>query len=194
MSSKHTVSKLIAFLVLNMAICTVLFLFICDFFSSYEGSAVSYLPYDIQKVKVTPVLIVEQDGTTFQRNWDVKLVQKMELPSDPEAAAPTGDTASLPTVKKSQFTLYFRVLSADMKTKTIIPTTSPYALGVIVLLGVLALFLRNMYVSGSPLQIQRRGRKKLKTLAPMGQPANARKSRGKGPPPKHVRKGRGRRR
>ena len=179
-------------MIANLAFCAVVFLFICDFFVGYNAQAVSTNPYDVVQTEVVRVHLADDSGTFFQRDWSLALAQKSSLPVHPNptkiSVNPDG-----PKVKKDSFTLYYRVIQSDEQV-VIVPTTTPYALAMMVLAGLSLLFLRNMYVSGNPLHIQKRPRKRLKTLAAHGQPASTRKGGGIGPPPSRKPKGQGRRR
>ena len=141
--------------------------------------------------KTVPVFLATDEGDIFQRNWRLKLIQMPILPvrpNPPLSAKP--DTGH--TVKKDAYTLYYRIIAPDSSV-TVVPTTTPSALAVSVLCGLIGLLLRNMYVSGSPFHIHKRPKKRLRKLAPQGQVASVRKGGGKGPPPRRKQKGRGRR-
>lgn len=179
------------FIVANLLLCTLVFLFVCDFFSSYSATAVSSDRYDVATAKSVPVFLATDEGTVFHRTWSLKLVQQADLPvrpNPPASAAPENGYI----VKKDAYALYYRVISPD-SVVIIVPTTTPSALAVAVLVALILLFLRNMYVSGSPFHIQKRPKKRLKKLAPQGQVASVRRGGGKGPPPRRKQKGRGRR-
>jgi len=179
------------FVIMNVLLSTLVFLFVCDFFSSYSATAVSSGQYDVASAKSVPVYLATDDGDVFQRTWSLQLIQKADLPVRPNPPASAAKDKGY-TVKKDAYALYYRVISPESEV-IIVPTTTPAALAVSALVGLIFLFLRNMYVSGSPFHIQKRPKKRLKKLAPQGQVASIRKGGGKGPPPQRRQKGRGRR-
>ena len=179
------------FIAANVVLCTLVFLFVCDFFTSYSATAVSTGRYDVASAKSVPVFLATADGEIFQRNWRLKLIQDADLPVRPNPPASATPEEGY-TVRKDQFALYYRIVAPDSSV-TVVPTTTPSALAVSVLCGLIMLFLRNMYVAGSPFHIQRRPKKRLRKLAPQGQVASVRKGGRKGPPPRRKQKGRGRR-
>ena len=165
MISKY--KQIAVFLAANTVLCTLVFLFVCDFFSSYSATAVSTDRYDVATAKTVPVFLATDEGDIFQRNWRLKLIQDADLPvrpNPPLSAKP--DTGH--TVKKDAYTLYYRIIAPDSSV-TVVPTTTPSALAVSVLCGLIGLLLRNMYVSGSPFHIHKRPKKRLRKLAPQGQ-------------------------
>ena len=175
-----------------MLICALLFLVICDFFGAYRATAVSTDPYDVNETKVVQVHLFDQQDNHFERTWSLKLAKEADLPVNGRPNSKTFNEDG-PIVQKDRYTLSYSVKLGPDQT-IVVPTTTPYALAVVVLLAGLLLFLRNMYIAGSPFSIQKRDHKPLKQLAPSGQPARNRRSSRKGPPPKRGRKGQGRRR
>ena len=191
MKLSPTVKGLLSYIGIALPLCVLLFLFLCDFFTAFDGHAVSKLPAEGEEAQVARVLIVDESSSSFQRDWPVELVNQMELPVDVEAQVPSPLPDGLPVVRKSRYTLNFRVIKSN-GTTGVIPTTSPGILGVILLVAIVGLFLRNMLVAKSPLLIERRAAKPLKPLAPSGQPHQRRRSK-KGPPPKPGKRSRRRR-
>ena len=189
---KRTLLSFSLFVLANLVLCTLVFLFICDFFGAYRATAVSTDPYDVNETKVVQVHLFDQEDTRFERSWTIKLVKEAELPVNGRPNSKSFNEKG-PIVQKNRYALSYKVLLGPDRT-VIVPTTTPYALAVVVLLAGLLVFLRNMYISGSPFSIQKRAHKPLKKLAPAGQPARNRRGGRKGPPPKRGRKGQGRRR
>jgi hypothetical protein len=188
---KSTTRHFIFFLLAELALCALVFLFVCDFFTAYSATAVSSDPYDVAETKVVQVHLFDETGTRFQRDWSVYWVKEAKLPvhSSPRTTSVNPDG---PAVHKDRFTLSYQVNFSDGRVVTV-PTTTPYALAMMLLFGGLGLFLRNMYISGHPLLIQKRRRVPVKKLAASGQPALSRRTK-KSPPPGGSSSRRGRRR
>jgi len=140
------------------------------------------------------VLIVEEDGRTLERGWPARVVLPLDLPVDPLALPPPSLPEAAARTMKSRFALHFLVRGPKAGDWQVVPTTSPRALGLGVLTGIVALFLRNMIVSGSPLAIAPRGVWLPPALPRPGMPAaQQRRISRQGPPPARPRPGRGRR-
>ena len=54
-----TIRNFLLFLVANLAICAVVFLFACDFFSQYDATAISTNDYNVQETKIVRVHLVD---------------------------------------------------------------------------------------------------------------------------------------
>ena len=95
---------------------------------------------------------------------------------------------------KSRYSLHFLVEKAESG-HAIVPTTSPSALALALLLWLMGLLLRNMIVSGSPFSFESRPTRLPEQLPTPGQVKQNKAARSKyGPPPPKRGKGKRRRR
>jgi hypothetical protein len=188
----------------------LLFLWTCDFFAAWDGRAVSLRPTDGAPVSRT-VLIVEappaagveaspaaggapSSGRSLERQWPSALVQELQLPVDALALAPDPIPPERPATHKRRFSLTYEVQALEgWRT---VPTTSPQALGLALLVWASLLALRNMAVGGAPWSVEPHDRYDIPVQERAGQPVAPTARRGgskPGPPPPRPVRGRGRR-
>jgi hypothetical protein len=190
---------LLLFVLAMLPLVAGVFLVASDFFSGWNGQVVSFRPTRDADPAVLGVLIVDDDGTRRERNWDAALVRELSLPADPLALPPPDIPAERPHTSKLRFTFHFLVDvgSGEAVETRVVPTTSPRGLGLALAFLILAVGVRNMMYAGSPFALERRGAFLPKQQAQAGAPAppaSPGRTRGrKGPPPSGRRRGRGRR-
>jgi hypothetical protein len=110
-------------------------------------------------------------------------VTPLKVPIDPQLIAPILVDEQFPTTRKRRFQLFFLVEKPD-GTHDAVPTTSPQAVALAGLVFVIGLALRNMYVSGSPIDIVPRAHELPAALEKAGQIAQPKGPRSEyGPPP-----------
>ncbi len=171
------------------------FLLFSDFFSSWDGHAVSVRPTVDESPEAYTVLIAQADGETIERVWPAALVQGLALPMDPFAIPPSPIPEARPATKKRAMTLHHLIKRQGGEWDSV-PTTSPSSLGLGLLALLIGIALRNMVVAGSPFSIEPR-----EALLPRAQAASGQIAKGarqgrrgqKGPPPGRPQRGRGRR-
>lgn len=176
---------------LAAALGALAFLWASDFFAAWEGRAVSARPADAD-VATRTVLVVEE-RRTFERRWPAGLVAELALPVDATGVPPTVLPEDRPKTRKRRFSLGF-LIEAPSGWRTV-PTTTPQALGLGVLVALLGVALRNMAVAGAPWLVAPRERHKLDVqksgqVVTKGRSAPPSKP---GPPPPKPLRGRGRR-
>lgn len=184
--------RFLASVALALLPALALLLWACDFFAAWDGRAVSVRPGDGSSI-TRAVLIAHDDGA-FERHWPSALVQDLRLPVDPLAIAPKPIPSERPATRKQRWTLSFEVDAPDGPRT--VPTTSPRALGLAVLVWLGLVAVRNMFVGGAPWVIEPRDRYAIPVQSPAGQaaPPSGRGSRSRfGPPPPRPVRGRGRR-
>jgi hypothetical protein len=167
-SDHRGIKSLLYFLVALLPVCGIVFLVSSGFLASWHGQAVSMTPTSNEEGAPYRVLIAS-DGDSDVRTWPASAVEGLALPRDPLLLPPVTLSPTLPVTSKERFQLHFMVETPDSGTR-VVPTTHPGAVGLAVLLGGIAVFLRNMYMSGSPFQIEPRDRQLPKSLPPAGQP------------------------
>ena len=175
-------------------------LWTCDFFTAWDGRAVSLRPVDGDRAPLTRTVLIVEPGPEgardrkLERQWPSALVQELGLPIDALALGPTEIPAERPTTHKARWTLSYEVQATD-GARTV-PTTTPQALGVALLVWLGLVALRNMVVGGTPWNIEPRERYAVPVADKAGQ-AVAPSARGPlskpGPPPPRPVRGRGRR-
>jgi len=188
------VRALLIYAVGFLPVPVLVFLVVSDFFTAWYGTAVSVLPATTEDPSGFEVLIVEPgDDDGFRRRWPAGVVRDLDLPKDEFGIVPTDPEEAPPETKKERFTLSYTIEPEAGEPLTL-PTTSPTAFGLAILVYVLGLFGRNMIVAGSPFSLEPTGVYLPKRQAASGQVAPGRGNRPrKGPPPTGRRKGRGRR-
>jgi hypothetical protein len=174
---------------------SVVFLLASDVLGTWNGHAVSVRPTAAEEPDTFVVRIVEPGGRLVERSWPADLVLGLDLPMDEVAVPPTELPETAAPTTKGRFDLHMLVRGATETEWRIVPTTSPRALALAVVVALIALFLRNMAVSGSPFAIEPRGVWLPPGLAKPGAPAPTagRAPSRPGPPPSGPRVGRGRR-
>jgi hypothetical protein len=170
----------------------LLLLWTCDFFTAWDGRAVSVRP--AQGDAVTRAVLIAEADRTIERQWPSALVQELALPVDPLALAPEPVPPERPPTHKRRFTLSYEVQTGGAWRT--VATTSPQALGLALLAWLGLVALRNMAVGGTPWSISPRDRYAVPVQDRAGQPTapSSRRSSSKpGPPPPRPVRGRGRR-
>ncbi len=192
---KREIRDLLIFAVGWVVVCVVVFLFASRFFHGWDGHAVSVLPTRSPDPAVYTVLIAEDDRS-LQVEWPAEVVGGLGLPVDSLAVPPTTIPAERPRTRKSLFQLHFLVQTTNSNTGTgawrAVPTSSPQAFALALVLFLIGLGVRNMVYAGTPFSLQKGKVLLPKGLATSGAPApggRVRRSR-KGPPPGKKRRGR----
>lgn len=194
-SGANPVRALIAFVALVAVPLGIgVVLLASDFGAAWDGHAVSTRPARSEGAATVQVLIVDRDGGTFERRWPRALVATLGLPVDPMALGPGVVPADARATKKSRFALHYLVETPDAGF-AVVPSTSPTALVLGLVLALVAVAVRNMAVAGAPWAIEPRS-----AFLPPAQAASGQiVSHGpgarprKGPPPSRPTVGRGRR-
>jgi hypothetical protein len=173
----------------------VVFLLASDVLGAWNGHAVSVRPSEVEHPDTFVVRIVEPGGRLLERSWPADLVIALDLPVDALAVPPVALPEMAALTTKGRFDLHMLVRGAKDTEFRIVPTTSPRAVVLGIVVALVALFLRNMAVSGSPFTLEPRGVWLPPALARPGAPAPTvgRRPSRPGPPPSGPRGGRGRR-
>ena len=155
--SSSPLSGLLRFLVALAPVCALVFLLASGVLSSWEGRVTGKSPATDDTTPATwRVLIVSPDGSTETHLWPASVVDPLSIPLEPGLLPPARvDPEKHPHTAKARFTLHYIVEQPD-GTHASVPTTSPQAVGIALIIGLVLLALRNMYVSGSPLDIRPR--------------------------------------
>jgi hypothetical protein len=170
----------------------LLFLWSCDLFTAWDGRAVSLRPTD--GAPLTRTVLIAEPGRAIERQWPSALVQELQLPVDALALPPDPIPPERPATHKKRWTLSYEV-QAPEGWRTV-PTTSPQALGVALLVWLGLVALRNMAVGGAPWSVEPHERYTVPVQDRAGQAVTSgpRRSPTKpGPPPPRPVRGRGRR-
>ncbi len=184
-----TPAHLRAFILFAAAIapvCVLAFLIASQFFVAWEGRVTGVNPLGTGEPTAYQVVIASEDHTYEVRTWPAETVAQLKVPYDPLLVPPSVVGDSFPQTTKGRFQLHFLVTD-EAGANLLVPTTSPQALGVAVLLAILFLAVRNGYVSGNPIDIRPRATELPAPLPPSGQVAPAlagQKGRFQPPPPK----------
>ena len=169
-----------------LPVCALAFLLASQFFVAWEGRVTGVAPIGTGEPTSYRVVVANDDHTYEVRTWKADTVAQLEVPIDPLLVPPSVVADTFPFTRKGRFQLHFLVGAKD-GSNLVVPTTSPQALGVAVLLWLLALAIRNGYVSGNPIDIRPRDTELPAPLPASGQVAPAaagQKSRFQPPPPK----------
>lgn len=181
----------------GLPVAALAFLLITGFFDAWNGRIAAQRPPDPES-NLSTVLVVPdaEDAEPFERELDRRAVDPLGLEELRRPLVPRAVPDDAPLAWKERFTLHLTVQTPAGRRD--LPTTSPGALGVAVLVLLALLALRNMVVARSPLAIlppDPGTLKPIRALPKQGQIAhNRRGGRGKGPPPAKKRKAVGRRR
>jgi hypothetical protein len=191
-SIRPAVRALLLYLIAQTAAVVLLFLLFSSFFTAWDGAAVSVLQPRADAT-VVQVLIVNDDGSTLQRTWPSSVVTGLSLPVDALALAPSTVPEDAIRTRKSRYQLQFLIQRPGEDGERQwqgVPTTSAQGVGMVVLLWLIGLGLRNMLYAGSPLAIERSRVFLPKAQAASGTVAGGGVSRGrKSPPPGRKRRG-----
>ncbi len=182
---RSPVRPLLTYAAAGTPVAVLVFLFFAGFFTSWSGVVVGQRPVADDADPPTRMVIIEAaDGAVTERAWPKDLVERLKPPLNNTGVPPldTPDGAAITT--KSRFTLTFAVTPAGGDTE-LMGSATPGSLGIAILVWFLGLLARNMYVSGSPIELHP-GQRRLQQLAAAGQVApRTSVTRGKkGPPPK----------
>lgn len=148
----------------------LVFLGACEFFTSWNGQAVSVRPSASPAPKVYEVLIAGK-GRSLERTWPAAVVDELNLPFDSLAVPPVPIPPERPHTSKMRYSLHFLVEGSDGEFEQV-PTTSPRSLALSLVLFLLGVGIRNMTVSGSPWSLEPRGVLLPKAQAAPGSVAN----------------------
>ena len=173
------------FAAIALVIAAIIFLLAGGFFSRWDGVVTNVgSPIDGSRTSVW----VYEDGDMRKLTFPTAAVRGHGFTMNTRGYPPAPLPDDLPVTRKSRFSLNF-IMTDPEQSAQIYPTTSSSALGLAVLAFFLLLCGRNMVVSGSPFNIERRKLELPKQQTPMGQVAPRRKQRSKkGPPPPNKRR------
>lgn len=187
MAKRSTVISFSLSIVFALAAAVLVFLTVCGFFSSWSGVVVATaVPIDGPRTAVWMM----DDGAKdmVQRTLPTPALADRPLRVDPRGIPPVPMPPGLPSANKSRFTLHFIMTDVESKAQ-VHPTTSPTGLSLAVLVFFVILFVRNMFVAGSPFRIEARATQLPKPQTPAGQLAPTQRPRPKkGPPPPNKRR------
>ncbi|MCB9682429.1 MAG: hypothetical protein H6733_13260 [Alphaproteobacteria bacterium] len=188
---------LVRFVLVATPLGVLLFLVLAGFFTAWEGHAVSHRPAQVEDPAVYTVLIVTDDGRGLESDWPAKVVEPLGLSVDVTGVPPNKIPDTAAVTRKSRFATFFTVVPHDGESIAV-STLSARALSTAVMAYVLAFFLHNMWLSGSPFswEIKERAVPDAPTDSPEAlTEAQRKRARSKqGPPPPRPRVGGGRRR
>lgn len=171
-------------------VCVVVFLIASKFLVAWDGRVTAIAPTSTEEAVTYRVLIVDDDNDGTVRVWPAEVVEPLDVPIDP-ILVPPASTAGFPRTSKQRFTLHFLVEQPNGES-AVHPTTTPQALAIALVVGLILVALRNAYVSGSPIDIRPRPTVLPGKLPPSGQVAatTSRKGQYQPPPPRGKKKGR----
>lgn len=179
--------SLLAFVAAIVPVVILIFLLASRFFVAWEGRVTGVSPIGTEaEPKSYRVVVAAADHTYQVQTWPGSVVRQMEVPIDPLLVPPSPVDDRYPYTQKHRFQLHFLV-EDKAGANVLVPTTSPQALGVAVLVGLVLVAIRNGYVSGSPIDIRPRPTRLPGALSPSGQvakPPEGAKGRITAPPPK----------
>ena len=179
---RPAVRALMLYLAVQTLVLCGVFLLLSGFFAQWDGHAVGVRPYTGANATVYQVLIVEEGKNTIERNMSALAIDGLNLPLNDVGVAPNTLPTTAAATKKSRFQLSYLVQrpaieAEDVGTWKSYPTTTPQALGAVVLMWLMSLGIRNMIYAGSPLSIQPRAVALPKGQAQAGVAANPGKLR-----------------
>jgi hypothetical protein len=184
---------LLVYAVLATPIAVIVALLASGWLTAWDGALVSMRPPPEDEALWARVLVVEDDGTNRELRWPLRAVKGLDVRLDPAAIPPVRVPPDAIRTRKALGELTFTVSPPGGATRRI-ATTSPQAAAVAVLAWLVGLFLRNMLVSGNPLDITPRPATLPAPLPPPGVPSRPDAPRGVyQPPPARTRGGRKRR-
>lgn len=190
---RPAVRALLLYLVAQTAAVAILFLAVAGFFSSWDGTVTGVLTPRSEEPEVYQAVILDEDGSLTQRAMPRHVVLGMNLPVLASGVPPAQLDPGLPESKKSRFTLHYLVQTrptAEAELEwTSMPTTTPQALGLAVIVWLVALALRNMAYAGSPFSIERQQAFLPKAQTQAGSVAQTSSRPRKGPPPPRAQRG-----
>ncbi len=185
---------ILSYALVGTPIAVLVFLFATRFFVSWDGHVVGMQPYQAADPEWYTVLVVEPDRNERRFQWKAEIVEGREIPITQILAPPPTIPDEAIHTQKSRFSLHYLIQRLDGG-HDLVPTTTPQALVLALLVWVLGLLLRNMIYAGSPFSLASRPTVLPRALPPAGQVAPGQGPRSKkGPPPPRPSKGQGRRR
>ncbi len=204
-------------------LCVLLFLASSDFFSGWDGVAVSYRAAGVAApmagpvaapgggargdgASVVSVLVVERGVGAREVTWPRTLAEELSLPARPTAVPPREAPEDAVRTRKFPWTLSFQILPASGPAR-VFATTSPRSLSVALVAWIMGFALHNLALFGAPHRWWREEHTPqpgdppsagaLPGVPPPAPPASvgiaARAERRPGPPPKRRRSGWGKR-
>ena len=185
---------LILYLLTITVAAVALFLYASSWFSSWDGRAASVRPTAAEEPTVFRVLVVDDDASRFEMSWTKQAISGLNIPPD-ALALPPRDLSDRPRTRKLAYTLTYDVekpgeldpeAKGDEEPARVwhtFPTTSPQGLAMAVMVWLIGFAIRNMYISGSPIEIMPRERTKIAPQRAIGNivPQTGRSK--KAPPP-----------
>lgn len=193
---------LLRYVLVGTPLAVLLFLGLSDFFTQWDGRAVSRRPAPTDDPAVFTVLVVTDDGATTEADWPADVVKSLALPVEVTGTPPPRIPETAVRTTKPRFAFYFTTTPPGAETQ-IVRTTSARSVTGAVVAWVLGLAFFNMWRSGTPWSWEARevplpvsqGGTLQTDLRPTGggEPERPRRP-GKGPPPPKPRRGGGKRR
>ncbi len=181
------------YLVVQTLVVVGVFLAVAGFFASWDGVAVGVRPPAGEAPKVYQVIVVGDDGEVIERPMPAYAVVNMGLPVLSLGVPPDPIPDDAPRTSKLRYRLHYLVQTrpegASAPTWVRVPTTTPQALGLAVVLWLVGLGIRNMAYAGSPFWIERSALFLPRAQTGAGSVAPARNRGRKGPPPGRRRRG-----
>lgn len=156
---RPAVRALLLYIAVQTAVVAVIFLLVAGFFARWDGRAVGVLTPRGEDPASYEVILVEDDGRVVQRTMPAYVVETMRLPVMAVAVAPDPMPDDAMRSRKAQFQLNYLVQTqpegATAPTWVSIPTTTPQAVGLVLVIWIVGLAIRNMAYAGSPIWIER---------------------------------------
>lgn len=155
-----TVRGVIGTIAVLLPVTVLVFLWASAFFSAWEGHVVSYRPgtgtdQPDDRPPLSQVLIVTEDGDWEERWWPSQVVSGLDIEANASGIPARDIPENAPRTQKRAFSLEFWVFQGEGD-PNIVPTTSPRALSIALIVGIVGFLLRNMAVSGSPILLEER--------------------------------------
>lgn len=138
-------------------LAVLFFLWVSSFFTAWSGHAVSVRASQDDRPSAYRVLIIEENENEIEVDWPAEVVEGRGLPINNLAIPPADIPEERPQTRKSRFQLVFYVENEE-GVNDVVATTSPRGLGLTFIVWALMIALRNMLMSGSPLDYERRER------------------------------------
>ena len=156
---RPAVRALLLYLIIQTVVVVGVFLQVAGFFDSWNGQLVGVLQPPVANPAVYEVVIVGDDNTHVE-NMPRDVVLGMGLPVLAPGMVPEPADQALLKSTKSRYTFHYLVQKpaeegADIGAFESHPTTTPQAVGLAVIVWILALAVRNMAYAGSPFWIER---------------------------------------
>lgn len=170
-----------------------MFLYVAGFFDSWDGKAVGVLAPRTEEPKVYEVVVAQGDGDVIERPIPSYAVLAMQLPVLAYGVPPDPIPDDALRTRKARFQLSYMVQTraegATTDTWVRLPTTTPQAVGLAVIIWIIALAIRNMAYAGSPFWLERQRAFLPKAQTQAGSVAETRSRGRKGAPPPRPQRG-----